>query len=183
MLHKSFYKFLLIFAVTFLCCYYGFQITSGAAVEGGLYSPFIQHYFNIASWIRQGLMFSTHNILNLFGFSSVIESEFILRASNKAAIKLVYGCLGIAVYSFWIAYIFATITTYLKKTIWFLSGLLTLWIINVARISLVLVSLKNNWSFPFGIDQHTWFNIVAYFFIFLLIYFFEKSIKIKTKQS
>jgi exosortase/archaeosortase family protein len=183
MLPKSFYKFLIIFAATFLSCYYGFKIIAGAAVEGGLYSSYVQQYLNISAWVSQGLIFCAKIFLSILGVNSFQEPGYILRTTNTAAIKLAYDCLGIAVYSFWIAYIFATVTIFKKKIVWLLLGLLLLWSINVIRISLVLVALKNNWTFPFGIDQHTWFNIVAYFFIFLLIYFFEKSIKIKTKQS
>jgi exosortase/archaeosortase family protein len=183
MFPKSFYKFLLIFAATFLMCYYGFKIMAGAAVEGGLYFPFVKQYLNIHSWISQDLIFCSKLFLSLLGVNSFQEPGYILRTTNTAAIKLAYDCLGIAVYSFWIAYIFATFTTYRKKIVWLLFGLLLLWSINVIRISLVLLALKNNWSFPLGLDQHTWFNIVAYLFIFLLIYLFENSIKIKTSKT
>lgn len=176
-----FYKFLCYFLFTFLSCYYGFKIIAGLAVPGGLYISFIDDYFNIASWIRQGLMFSSQQFLSLFSINSYKESEFILRVNNSSAIKLVYGCLGIAVYSFWIAFIFASSTSLHKKIAWLITGLFLLWNINVLRISLVLLAQKNKWVFPFGIGHHTWFNIVAYLFIFILIFIFEKSIKQKVK--
>jgi exosortase/archaeosortase family protein len=177
-LPKSFYKFLAIFFITFASFYYGFNIIYGAAIPGGYYSSFVHNYFNIASWIRQGLMFCTHQFLYLLNVDSFKESEYILRYSNGVGIKLIYGCLGIAVYCFWIAYTVASVTNFKKKIAWLLLGLFLLWNINVVRISLVFLALINKWSFPFGIDQHTWFNIVAYIFIFMLIFFFEKSITI-----
>ncbi len=179
---NSFYKFLLYFFVTFLGCYYGFKVLSGAAVEGGLYSNFIHNYFNITSWIRQGLIFCTQQFLGFFNINSVKESEYILRANANSGIKLVYGCLGIAVYSFWVAYIVASIATVKNKIIWFFIGLLSLWAINVVRISLVLLAQINKWAFPLGMDHHTWFNIVSYFFILILIFLFERKIRVVTKK-
>ena len=182
-LPKSFYKFLAYFFITFFVCYYGFKIIAGVAVVGGFYSSFIHDYFNIASWIRQGLMFSTKLFLSIINVNTTIESEFVLRATPHSGIKLVFGCLGIAVYSFWIAYIVASIATIKKKLAWLFIGLFLLWGINVVRIGLVLLALINKWVFPFGLDQHTWFNIVAYLFIFILIFFFEKSVKPTLKNN
>lgn len=177
MLPKSFYKFIILFLVTFLVCYYGFKLISGAAVHGGLYISFVDKYLNIASWIRQGLLFCTQIFLHLLNVESIKESEYVLKSATGFGIKLIFGCLGIAVYSFWIAYIVASVTNIKKKIGWLFLGLFLLWNINVFRISLVLLSQINKWVFPFGIDHHTWFNIVAYFFILVLIFFFEKNIK------
>ena len=180
---NPFYKFIAIFLALFLLIYYGFQFLSGLAVEGGNYSPFVEKYFNIASWIRQGIMVCTKGFVSLFGIKSFLESEYILKTDTGEGIKLIYGCLGIGVYSFWIAYTLAVSTKFAKKIIWLFIGLIILWTLNIMRIGLVLISLKNNWKFPFGIDHHTWFNIVAYLFIFLMILLFEKSIKQSKKEG
>lgn len=174
---NPFYKFLFFFLSLFTLIYFGFQFISGLAVEGGNYSPFVAKYFNIASWVRQALIFCTKQLVALLGINSYVENEYVLRAEGGAGIKLIYGCLGIGVYSFWIAYTVASTYNFLKKISWLFVGLFILWTVNVLRISLVLISLKNNWVFPLGLDHHTWFNIVAYIFIFLLIFLFEKNIK------
>jgi exosortase/archaeosortase family protein len=54
-----------------------------------------------------------------------------------------------------------------------------LYLINICRLSLVLVAGNNNWEFPFGWDHHTWFNIFAYIAIFAMMYFFDRSSKEK----
>lgn len=179
-LPKSFYKFCLIFLSVFACCYYGFKIIYGAAIPGGTYFPFVEKYFNIASWIRQGLMVCTKYFVSVFNVNTYRESEYILRAEGGGGIILIYGCLGIGVNCFWIAYCLASTLKIKSKLSWLFFGISTIWIINVTRISLVLLASKNNWIFPLGIDHHTWFNIVSYLFIFIMIYFFEKSIKQKT---
>ena len=65
----------------------------------------------------------------------------------------------------------------INKIKWLFAGMLLLWIINVLRISAVLLSINNKWIFPLGLDHHTWFNIIAYLVIFMMIYFFEKNLK------
>ena len=177
---KSFYKFCLIFLSVFGCCYFGFKLIYGVAVPGGIYSPIVEKYFNIASWIRQGLMLCTQYLVSIFNVKSYRESEYILRAEGGSGIKLIYGCLGIGVYCFWIAYILASVTKLSNKIQWLFFGLLLLWTINVIRISLVLLATKNKWNFPFGFDHHTWFNFTSYLFIFSMILLFEKSIKLNS---
>jgi hypothetical protein len=53
----------------------------------------------------------------------------------------------------------------------------------VLRITLLILALNKNWGMPFGIDHHTWFNIISYLFIFVLIYFLEKDINKKLNHK
>ena len=174
---NSFTKFLLVFAITFICCYYGALILTGISVKGGLYSPFIEQYFNIASWLRSSLIAATKLFVSFFNIDAVRTSEYVLRVPAANGIKIVYSCLGFGVLSFWIAYIIAASAKKSKKIIWLFVGLLLIWLINVGRISMVLLAGNRGWKFPLGLDHHTWFNIVAYLAIFTMMFFFEKSIK------
>ena len=84
-------------------------------------------------------------------------------------------CVGYGVYSFWIAFVAANRGKFWKKTLWILLGVIVLWFINVIRITLFLVAINKGWPMPLGIDHHTWFNIVAYLMIFILIWLYDKS--------
>ncbi len=181
--NKYFLRFVFSFCCIFLLCYFGIKFLTGFAVEGGNYSPFVAKYLDIASWTRDLLLFSTKIVVRIFGYETYRESEYIFRISGGGGIKIVYSCLGFAVMSFWIAYTIASKAELNKKIIWLFSGLLILWIINVIRISLVLIGTTKNWRFPFGWDHHTWFNIIAYGAIFTMMYFFEKNIKNKSIES
>lgn len=86
-----------------------------------------------------------------------------------------YSCLGYGVTSFWIAFVFANTGSWKRKAAWMIGGAVVLWVINVLRISLVLIGANRNWKFPFGWDQHTWFNIVAYGAIFVMIWVYDKK--------
>lgn len=174
---KKFIRFLLVFGATFLFCYFTAQFITGLAIQGGLYSSFVEKYLNVASWLRSSLILATKWIVGFWGITAVRTDEYVLRIPNANGIRIVYSCLGFGVMSFWIAYITATTALLKSKIKWLLMGLLLIWIINVARISLVLVSGNKGLKFPFGWDHHTWFNIVAYCSIFAMMYFFEKEIK------
>ncbi len=102
---------------------------------------------------------------------------------NGSAVNLVYSCLGYGVTSFWIAFVFANNGSWKRKWVWMTGGALALWIINVLRIGLVLVANNKNWGVPLGLNHHTWFNMVAYMLIFILIYFYDRSLKQASKKT
>ncbi len=170
-------RFSIVFIVTFLLINYGLKFLIGISVPGGIYIPFIEKYLNIANWIRSSLLNTTSAFLGLLGLHTIRIDEYVLRVKDGNGIKIIYACLGIAVSSFWVAFVIANKASLQKKMSWVFSGVLLIWIINVLRISLVLLANAKGWHFPFGWDHHTWFNIIAYLAIFLMMYFFDKSVK------
>ncbi len=171
---KTFLRFVLKFLLIFALCYYGTLLVIGISVPGGYYIPFVDHYLNYVSWLRDSLMWGTETLLKIFGIDTYYANQYVLRIVNGHGIRMVYGCLGYGVMSFWIAFVLASSVRVVKKTIWLIAGLLVIWIVNISRLSLVLVAVNKNWSFPFGWDHHTWFNIVAYIAIFIMMYFFDR---------
>ena len=167
-------KFLLLFALF----YYGTIAVIGLASPGRYYSPFIANYLDYVTWIKWSLLGASKFFLSLFGLPSYLEPGFIMRGHNGNSVLLAMDCVGYGVYSFWAAYVIAGDGTAGKKILWVAGGLLLLWMINVLRISGVLVAINNRWAMPLGIDHHTWFNIFAYTAIFILMYFFERNRKI-----
>jgi exosortase/archaeosortase family protein len=89
----------------------------------------------------------------------------------------VYSCIGYGLISFWIAFIFANPVHWKKKIKWGTIGVVSIFIINVIRISLLLIVINNKWPNGINVDSHTLFNIVAYCLIFLLIFLFDRSEK------
>lgn len=174
---SSFLKFILVFVLVFLICYFGVLFITGLAIPGGIYSSIIENFFNLSAWLRTSLMDGTKLVLSFFGIETIRTNDYELRIPNANGIRIVYSCLGFGVMSFWTAYIIATPTKKVKKIQWLIIGFLLLWIINTLRISLVLIAGYKGWKFPLALDHHVWFNIVAYVAIFMMMYFFEKNIK------
>ncbi len=174
---NKFIRFTALFICIYLCCYYFIKIITGIAVPGGYYSAFTEKYFNIAAWMRSSLILTSKFFLSLIGTHTQRVDNYVLQVTGGRGVRIVYACLGFAVMSFWLAFIIASYTNVKNKIVWLFSGLLLLWLINVIRISLVLLATNKGWRFPFGWDHHTWFNIIAYSLIFCMIFLFEKNIK------
>ncbi len=168
--------YVLKFAGVFCLCYYGALAIAGLSAPGKYYSSIVDRYFDFVSILRKSLLYGTKWLVSLFGYNTYFANEYILRIVNGSGIKMVYSCLGLGVMSFWVAFVAANKQTSLKKWQWMLGGLLSLWLINVIRISLLLISENGNWKIPW-FDHHTWFNIFAYFMIAILIYCYDKSVK------
>lgn len=128
-------------------------------------------------------MLSSKFFLGLLGYDAYQSTDIHLSLVGGGSVQLVYTCLGYGVTSFWIAFIFANNGNWKKKMAWMLGGIATLYIINVIRISLTLLSNSKKWHFPFGWDNHTWFNIVAYVAIFIMIWVYDKKSKVKSQKE
>jgi len=123
------------------------------------------------------LLRATAFILSLFNIHTHTEPGYLLRINGGKAIIIAMDCVGYGVYSFWIAFVAANKGKFLKKFLWIVLGVLALWFINVVRITLFLVAINKGWPMPLGIDHHTWFTIVAYLLIFILIWLYDRSLK------
>jgi exosortase/archaeosortase family protein len=164
-------KFLFVFCLL----YFGTLAIIGLSTPEGYYSPFTADHLNYINWLRSSFLHTCKGLLSLFGYQSTIVDKYTLRIKNANAIRMVYTCIGYGVMSFWIAFVISNKVIFKKKIIWIFAGLLMIWATNTIRIFLVLIADNKHWSFPFGLDHHTWFNIVAYIFIFILIYLFDRS--------
>ena len=174
---NNFLRFVIVFALVFLFCYFGALFITGLAVEGGMYNSFIANYFDVAGWLRTSLIVATKLFVSFFNIETIRTDDYVLRIPSSNGVRIVYSCLGFGVMSFWAAYIIATVAEKTKKILWLIIGQLIIGLINVLRISMVLLAGNKGWKFPMGWDHHTWFNIIAYLGIFTMMYFFEKSIK------
>lgn len=167
-------KFLGIFALL----YFGTLAVIGlASPGGGLHSHLVANYLDYVSWIKISLMRVPAFILSLFGVPTHEEPGFLLRINRGRGVIIAYSCVGYGVYSFWIAYVVANKGSICKKLIWTVVGVLGLWFINVIRITLLLYAINVGWPMPLGFDHHTWFNIFAYLLIFILIIYYDRSLK------
>ncbi len=173
--NREFIWFVVKFLLIFLACYYGSIAIIGLSAEHGYYSSFIEKYFNLIGWLRSSLLHGTRFLLSLFGVKTYFASEFNLRMVNGRGIILGYECVGYGVMSFWAAFVGASVSSFPKKIMWLFIGFIALWVLNIVRLALLLLATNKGWPVPFGWDHHTWFNILAYIFIFTMIYLFHKN--------
>lgn len=116
----------------------------------------------------------------MLGYETVVTDPYHIKFVNGKSVQLVYSCLGVGVSCFWFAFVVANKGTFLKKTCWVLGGVLGIWLINVTRISMTLIYANQNKEFPFGLDNHTFFDILAYIAIFLMMFLYDRNNKTVT---
>lgn len=172
-LSKYLVKFLLIFSVL----YFGTKALIGITSPGGFYSTLATDYLDYISLLRNGLLYSSKALLSILGYHTYLKDTFTLKLDDGRGVKIVYSCIGYGLMSFWMAFIIANKGKFIKKMKWMLAGLFFIFFVNVMRISLMLIGIKQHWSAPFGLDNHTLFNITVYSIIFIMIYLFDLSEK------
>ncbi len=172
---KTFVKFVLKFLALFGIFYYGTLLVIGLAAQGGMYSAFVDKHLDYVSGITRTLVGGTRGLLQIAGIETYTLPNFIIRITGGTGVRIAFDCVGYGVMSFWLAFVLASKGRAVRKLIWVLIGWIILWFININRIALLLLAYNRDWKMPLGIDHHTWFNIVAYGAIFLMMYIFEKD--------
>lgn len=176
--NNSFVWYVIKFLLIYIFCYYTSVAVIGITAPGGYYSGFIDHYLNYIDWLRSSLFLGTKMLLKLGGIDTYNAGEYVLRKVNGRGIKLVYGCLGYGVMSFWIAFVSASAKKWKEKLAWLFGGLFVIWFINISRMAILLVATNNNWKLPLGWDHHTWFTVLAYIAILVMMLIFERNRKL-----
>lgn len=174
LINRTLLLFLIKFIGFFCLLYFGTIAIIGLSTPESYYSPVVANYLDYISWLRSSFLHASKALLSLFNFNTAFKDKYTL-VSSHGGIRMVYTCIGYGVMSFWAAFIFANKGSLQKKIVWIIGGLFVLWLINVLRISLLIVAINKNWAMPLGWDHHTWFNIIAYLFIFLMIYLYDRS--------
>jgi len=180
---KQFLIFIIKFILFFLFFYYGTKGVIALSATEGHYSKFVADYLDYVSLLKRSLILGTRLLLSFFHIETYQVDPFVVRIKNGVGVRIAHGCVGYGVYSFWLAYVLSNSLKVNVKVKFIVFGLFFLWLINVLRISLLLVTMQNNKQMPLGLDHHTWFNIVSYVAIFAMIYGFERKSVNQEKKS
>jgi exosortase/archaeosortase family protein len=174
------YLFFIKFTLLVLLLYF-FSIAFNGIVspEGKFYSHFLDHNLNYIAWLRNSILYVANFIVQAFGIQSYIYGSQTIKTGSGIEVEIWLPCLGLGIMSFWIAFVFTNNGSWNKKLIWGISGVFAIWFINCCRISIFIIALNRNWKENNFIDQHALFNIIAYTFIFMLMYFYSKDNHLK----
>ncbi len=177
MKEKPFLTYLFKFLLTFCILYYGTKAMIGITTPGGYYVAFADRYLDYISGLRYLLLHTSKGLLGVLGLDVYLKDAYTVKMVNGRGVQMVYSCLGYGLLSFWIAFIIANKMAFRKMFQWMVGGVLVIFLLNVFRISLMLVSVNRHWPSLLDLDNHTWFNIVAYGAIFYMMYLFDRSQK------
>ena len=177
LIKNPFFIYLIKFFAIFCVAYYGTIAVEGLAAPNNYYSPLIDRWLDYPSSLRSGLLNGCKFFLALFGYDTSITDAYHLQMVGGMSVQLVYTCLGVGVMSFWLAFVLANKGSFWKKFCWVMGGMLVIWLINVFRISLVLLANNKQAKIPFNMDNHDFFTVLAYGAIFLLMFLYDRSFK------
>lgn len=165
-------KFLMLFVL-----FYGlFFLVIGLSSPENFYSPVVAKYLDIVSAIKKSLVMGTRWLAGIAGYETVETAGYVIRFPAGRGVVIARDCVGIGVFSFWIAFVLASSLSPLRSSLWLGGGLLALWCINVLRITLLLI-VYNKYGLTkiAGLDHHSFFNILAYAFIGGMLYLYYRK--------
>jgi exosortase/archaeosortase family protein len=158
--------------------YYFNLLYVGITIPGGnIYSTFLSDHLNYVSWIQVSILETANAIMHFAGVHSYVGAGYTLNINNVPILYMAAACAGLGIMSFWVAFIIAQKNTIKVKLVWCVAGIVSIWIINCLRVSLLFVALKNNWQVNKYIDHHELFNLCAYSVIILMMLAYNKHSK------
>ena len=163
------FRFAILFAGLFLVFYYFNILFFRETTPGQNYIPFLAEKLNYIQALRHILLYSTANLLKLFGYGAIYNNYELLVAGH-GSIQVVYSCLGLGLLSFFTAFVIAYPKTLQSKMIAFIVGVIGIEILNIIRF--MALALYGNSS---SIDHHTIFNIFIYVVISMGLYLWIKN--------
>jgi len=173
-------KFDLVFFVKFLSVLIPLHVFNLAFISitdpYNIYSAFIDHHLNYITWISSSILHTSNLIDRVLGINSFVNGR-IIEVLEGAQIYLEFPCLGLGIAFFWVAFITAHKISYKAKLKWCLTGIFTIWFINIWRIAILLFVMQNHWKQSSYMDHHDLFNLAAYTLIAVLAYSFKRQQK------
>lgn len=170
--HNQALKFILTFVVFFIL------FNSANKFFNSVYSPHSKYYnsffaenLNYIQAIRSTLIICSATILQWLGYA-MLHTKAQLLAIGGVPCNINYGCLGLGVLSFWTAFIIAFPKPIKQKIKFFIIGLSSIFILNISRMVLLVVTTVNSPADVKKINyHHDLFNIIVYVILFAMIYF------------
>lgn len=179
---NMFLKFCLKFLLLFSFFYFGTRAIIGLASPEGYYSVFVAQYLDYVSGLKHLIIQLVKVLLSIFGVKAIAGPEFRVGIVGGKSVIVAMSCVGYAIYSVWFAYVMASEAPLRRKCLWAVLGVIVLFLINVVRIAAFLFTYNKGKEMPLGLDHHTWFTLVAYTLIFVMIYYFDVQQNLNAKH-
>lgn len=165
------YVFLVKYLLCFFVLYFFFPFYRGITAAGGkLYSPFLDNHVNLVKWFTRFLTGSARLLLQALQYNVYQKDYKSLRIGFSGGVNVNPSCLGWAVMSFWVAFVFANPGDWKHKLKWMLIGVTSICALNITRIALIALANHLHWKTITLLDHHQTFNVVSYSFILILMY-------------
>lgn len=178
---RYYLKFALLF-VSMYCCY---TFVIGVTTPGGSYYPFFDNYLNFPILIRISVLNGAKFILHILGFDTFVNGDTLLSHDGFKAVRMGWPCYGMMINSFWLAYVLAHSSPLKRKLIWSFAGILSIYLLNCIRVSLMMVAMEKYWTIGklLSTNNHDLFNYLSYIIIILMIIMYNRQSEYKTPDK
>ncbi|MCU0322516.1 MAG: archaeosortase/exosortase family protein [Chitinophagaceae bacterium] len=174
--NKAFFSYAIKLLRLYFILDYGTTFFIAVTGKGGkYYIEWLDVNLNYVRWLRYIILYGTKAIMTVLGFETNIVSEYVIRIKGGYGVQLVYSCLGYGILSFWIAFVVANKGRTFFKAKWLALGCSVILFSNMLRITVLLVANQNKWYKPLSIDHHTFYNIIAYIIVIIMMLYFLKA--------
>lgn len=176
---------LVYFLLVFFILYYGFIIYVGLSTPGGkIYSSFLYSYLNIPDWLSMLVAKASTLLLKILGYNAYQKNAANVSIHHSVGVTIAWGCIGVSVMFLWFAFIVAHKARASYKLKWIAAGIVLIFIFNIIRIALIVLSYLYHWKYFQSFNAHSTFNFLAYVLIIILMGFFVFNYnKLQKKQS
>src|SRR4028119_652956 len=104
-------KFVLRMAGLYLLLRLTNSLWIGLVAPGGLYSSFIDNYFNYITLIKASVLQTASVMANAFGVSSHLPDHSTIKIDGSGELHMAWACCGLEIMSFWAAFTLADTTS------------------------------------------------------------------------
>lgn len=161
------------FILIFLILYYGFYIYVGFATPGGkIYSSFLHSYLNIPEWLSIIVAKASTFLLKITGYNAYQKNAVNITIEGIRGVTIAWGCIGVGVMIVWLSFIAAHKADIKYKLKWIGLGIVLIFVFNVIRISLIILSYYYHWAYLQSFDAHNTYNFITYIIIIILMSIF-----------
>jgi len=165
---------ILLFLFLYFFIKYAFYFYVGLTTPGGkIFSSFLINYANFPYWLTITVTKISKILLELSGYEvyQISDSNITIRGSR--GVTVAWGCLGVGAIGLWIAFIIAHRNFSVKNKLkWVVAGVALIFIINILRIDMIVLSNYYNWKYFRSFNAHTSFDILTYAVILVLMLVF-----------
>lgn len=135
-------------------------------------ASFLLPAFEFKPWIHF-LFTSSAGIIRHFGYHVVVESSYLI--GDNGTIYMSKGCLGFKTMLLFASVVYLTGKDLKTKSIYIITGLIVLNIVNIIRFVLLYIHIQKNGGYNLAIDLHELYKYVTYTLVFLMwVLWFEK---------
>lgn len=167
----------------FLLFYYVNLFFVQLTLPGDWHNDFFVAHFNYIQWLTDSLTHMSGYIASLLGVENYVRvnTNSVVSVTSGRAVNVKWECIGLGIYSFWLAFILAHKMSFKRKLLFSVSGIIAMWLLNCIRIALLLYAVEHNlkawkksWKFIGDVNHHDLYNYACYIIIIGMIYLYYR---------